>query len=204
MATLTSSGTFPIANASTYTATADVQVLPSVSFPNGLGRLIHPTLGAYDYQYKPDQWVNIDGDVIIAPTWSGTKTLGGAAHALYLGNIADVVCEERWLSAGGLAMPIAMLRMLMAIWLTPVDPAVGYVQWYPSYTTNLGYNVIPADLVVGSAGGSQLARLSGIGTQVISLDDVIHAVKADCSPNGWVTTPVTLFLKIVSQIEGII
>src|ERR1700729_161501 len=106
MATLTSSGSFTITSVATETVETSTTVFPSVGYPNGLGRLVHPTLGAYDYSTKPDKWVNIDGDVIVAPVWASTKTLGGAANSLWPGNIANVVCEESWGdNQNGLVMP---------------------------------------------------------------------------------------------------
>lgn len=200
MAVLTSSGVFPIADASLLVASVDAVVLPSVAFPNGTGRIVHPLLGSFTYQYKPDEWVNLDGDILIAPTWAATKTMKGAAHSLWLGDIADITVEERWLAPEGLCMPISQLRMLLNIWTTPVDPATGYVEWYPTYANNIGYYVIPLDLVVGSAGGSNMGKMQGFGSQAIVLDDLVNALNPDCSNNGWVTQPVTFFLKLVSKI----
>jgi hypothetical protein len=201
MSTLTSSGTFTVAGSSEYSQVEySGSVLPPVSYPQGNGRIIHPVLGAFDYQCKPDEWLNIDGDAVIAPTWASTKTLKGAAHSLWLGDIRDVVCEERWLGKDGLAMPASQMRMLLAIWIIPVDPTIGYVQWYPNYTTNIGYNVLPVDLVVGSAGRSSMARMAGVGYQVIVLDDVVNTKDIDGGLDGWITQPVTFFLKLVGRI----
>jgi hypothetical protein len=194
MPTLTSSSTFTIADKSSLLAAADFQIFPSVSYPNGNGRLVHPTLGAYDYEQKPLQWLNLDGDVLIAPTWAGTKTLGGAAVSLWKGNLADVVCEERWTGAGGLAMPVAQLRALLAFFTNPVDPAVAYVQWFPNYTSPAGFNVILADLLAGSVGPSSVAKLTGLGRLAVALDDAVNYGA------GFVRVPVTLYLKLVSRI----
>jgi len=152
MTTLSSSASFTIADAAAQAASATLTVLPAVAAPSGFGRLIHPTLGTFDYQVKPDEWVNVDGDAIIAPVWSSTRTLGGAANALWSGYLRDVVCEERWNAAGGLAMPASQLRMLIAVWSNPVDPANGYVLWYPNYATAVGFKVIPVDLTCGGKG----------------------------------------------------
>lgn len=202
MPTLSSSGSFNVVGQTSAVAEASTVVIPAVGFPSGLGRIVHPVLGAFDYAYKPDEWVNVDGGgAIVAPTWASTKTLQGSAHSLWTGSISDVVCEERWgVSQQGLSMPIAQLRMLMAIWMNPVDPTVGYVQWFPNYATNVGFNVLPVDLVVGRAGLSTLARLSGIGYQVISLDDVVNYLDAEGNNDGWVTQAVTFFMKLVSEV----
>jgi len=202
MATLSSSSTFNVAASAPAALTVSFPVLPSVAYPNGKGRLVHPVLGTYDYEYAPDEWLNIDGDVIVTPTWASTKTLSGQAHALWLGNIADVVCEERWLATGGMAMPVTQFRQLLAIMMTPVDPGVGYVQWFPNYTSNISFNVIPIDLVIGTAGSSQLARLSGSGYAVMVLDDVVNYLNNDGTLDGWVVKPATMFLKIVSRVNG--
>jgi len=197
MTTLSSSATFSVASSTALTISTTVPVFPAVTAPDGNGRIVHPDLGSYDYEFKPDEWINMDTDAIIAPVWASTRTIGGAAHALWEGSIEDVVVEERWGGKqNGMSMPITQLRQLMAIWQNPVDPSVGYVQWFPNYINGNGYNVIPLDLVVGSAGSSGIARLSGIGYQVISSDDVVNYLDGDGNPDGWVTTPVVFFSEI--------
>jgi hypothetical protein len=185
VAELTSTATFTIADASAAVAETTVQVLPAAPFPSGSGRLVHPTLGAYDYEVKPDEWVNIDGGLVVPPVWASTKTMGGAVNALWPGYLRDVLTEERWKSLGGLSMPIGQLRMLIMIWSTPVDPATGYVEWYPNYISPLGFKVIPINL--GAAG--------------IVFDDVVNSKDEWGDPNGWVTQAVTLQLKLVEQLE---
>jgi hypothetical protein len=202
MATLTSSGSFTVTEVALETAQVTVPVLPSVGYPTGFGRLVHPTLGAMDYDIKPDKWVNIDGDVIPGPVWALTKTLGGSASSLWPGQISDVICQEIWGEAqDGMTMPVAMLRRLLAFWTTPVDPSVGLVQWFPNYVSNKGFNVILADLTVGSGGSGQMARVSGLGQQTIAMTDLVHAKNPDGSNNGWVSETVSLSLKIVGGVS---
>lgn len=184
---LYSKATFAIAGASIAAISIDVPVYPAWPLECGYGRLIHPVLGAFDYEVKPDEWMNIDGDVIIPPVWASTRTLTGAANVLWNGSIRDVVVEERWKALGGLAMPISQLRMLMMIWTNPVDPVEGYVQWYPSYITPLGFNVLPVGLQVGGGSG-------------ITFDDVVNYKDAEGNPDGWVTNPVTFVLKLVGSL----
>jgi hypothetical protein len=131
--------------------------------------------------------VNIDAEAIVAPVWASSRTLTGAANVLWNGHIRDVTVEERWKALGGLAMPITQLRMLMAIWTTPVDPDVGYVLWYPSYITVAGFKVLPINL---SAGGGQ----------GIAFDDVVNYKDEFGDPIGWITAPVTFQLKLVERL----
>lgn len=186
VAELTSTATFTIADAATAIAEVTVQVLPAAPLEGGEGRIIHPELGAYDYEVKPDEWVNMDGGPVIPPVWALTKTMGGAVSALWPGYLRDVVVEERWKSLGGLAMPVSQLRMLLMIWTTPVDPATGYVTWYPNYISPLGFKIIPVGLQVGGSG--------------VTFDDVVNTKNIDGGPDGWITAPVVFQLKLVEQL----
>lgn len=177
---------FEVAGASVANITLSVPVYPAWPLESGYGRLIHPVLGAFDYEVKPDEWMNIDGDAIIAPVWASTKTLTGSANVLWNGSIRDVIVEERWKALGGLAMPASQLRMLLMMWTNPVDPVEGYVQWYPSYISPLGYNVLPVGLQVGGSG--------------ITFDDVVNYKDADGNPDGWITNPVTFMMKLVGRL----
>src|SRR5438105_11089454 len=96
MTTLTSSATITIGDGSTVTEQASVVVIPAAGVGEGNGRLIHPTLGTYDYDMPPNQWVNLHGDVIVAPIWASEKTLSSVANTLWQGVIRDVVIEEHW------------------------------------------------------------------------------------------------------------
>ena len=174
--------------------------MPAASYPHGTGRIVHPTLGAFDYEAAPDEWTNIDGDVVVLPTFSATKTLQGAATSLWNGDIRSVICEERWLSLGGLAMPVGQLRAILACAMNPVDPAVAYMQWYPTYTTSIGYQAILLDVVIGSAGRPGVSALSGFNSQSLVLNDLVNALDENGNVYGWVDKPVTLYWKMVSRI----
>lgn len=178
MPTLTSSADFTVLDAPTEAASITLTVLPIAGAGEGSGRLIHPTLGIYDYPGAPDEWTNMDGDAVIAPVWSSTLTLDGAANTLWQGTIQDVVIEERWLGHGGLSMPIDQLRMLLSMWMNPPDPATGYVQWQPSYANSHTYNVIVLAVLVSGQPGSTLN----------------YIIK-----QGWVAAPVTLRLRLVGH-----
>lgn len=183
---LSSEATYPIADAGTAIIEAPILSLPAWPVQRGRGRIIHPLLGAYDYEVKPDEWVNLDADVIVPPVWASTRTMTGATNVLWKGYLRDVVVEERWKALGGLAMPIGMMRMLYMIWMNPLDPMVGYVEWYPNYISPLGFKVIPVSLTAG-------------GQQGLAFDDVVNYLD-DRGPDGWVTQPVTLMLKLVERI----
>ncbi len=186
MATLTSTATFTVIPASTEIVQLQLSSLPAFPVQSGRGRIVHPILGAFDYEVKPDEWVNIDADAIIPPTWGSTKTLGGATNVLWQGYLRDVVVEERWKGQGGLSMPITQLRMLAMIWTNPVDPILGYVQWYPNYISPLGYKVIPMLLQAGGQG--------------IVFDDVVNYLAAGDEPDGWMTNPVVFTLRLVERL----
>jgi hypothetical protein len=176
MTTLTSSSTFAIGDAITVVEQAQAIILPVASAGEGRGRLIHPTLGVYDYQHAPDEWTNLDGDVIISPIWSSSKTLSGSSNTLWMGDIRDTVIEERW--TGQLSASLAHLRALLAMWQNPPDPAADYVEWWPSYANALGFKVLLIALEVGG--------------QAISLNYVAR--------QGWVAAPITLRLKIAERL----
>jgi hypothetical protein len=162
-------------------------VLPAFPSGSGPGRLVHPTLGTYDYLQPPDEWVNLTGDVIIPPTWSDSLTLTGDSNSLWAGNIRDVTVEERWLAAGGLAMYTAQLAMFLSMFQTPVDPATGAVLWYPNYATTLGYKVAILDCsVAGSGGGGGRSVSGGVSLDVFS-------------KGGFVTGAVSLTMKILGR-----
>ncbi len=177
MATLLSSATLPIADASVLTESISLVVLPAPTTQTGTGRLIHPTFGTYDYTRGPDQWTNMRGAAVIPPIWSSTKTLLGAANTLFAGDIRDVICEEAWVQPT--ACEVEHLDALLAMWANPPDPTVAYVQWYPNYTTELGFNVIMLDLTLGG--------------KDITITSQVH--------NGWVRGPLRLRMRIISQIE---
>jgi len=148
MTTLTASTTFSIGASTTVIESVSVTILPVIAAGAGRGRLVHPTLGTYDYAHMPDEWVNVDGDVLIAPIWASSKTLDGAANTLWQGNIRDVEVEEHWT----FAVSIAHLRAVLAFWQNPPDPDDGYVAWYPNYANGNGYSVLMLDVSVGGQG----------------------------------------------------
>ena len=177
MATLTNSTAFTIAASSTVTADTTVEVVSPATAGEGRGRLIHPTLGTFDYPYQPEQWTNIDGSAIIAPTWQTTKTLGSGQATLWAGDLRDVEASETWTAPGGLSMPMTMLRMLLAMYQNPPDPTTDYLQWWPTYTTTVGYDVVMKSLTVGN--------------QQITLTDT--------SLQGWCDLPVTIVYQLVQN-----
>ena len=179
MTTLTATGTFAVGAGSVTTLATTVTIIPSTGTGTGRGRLVHPTLGSFDYLRGPDEWQNIDTDAIIAPIWSSTKTLLGAANSLFQGDLRDVVIEERWTQR--VAMELDQARMLIAMWQTPPDPTVAYVQWYPSYANALGFNVVLLDLAIGGGTGITLNPLTKNGV-------------------GWARGPVVLKMRIASRI----
>jgi hypothetical protein len=178
MTTLTSSATLAIGDAAIVIEQAQLIILPVAGVGEGRGRLVHPTLGVYDYAHAPDEWTNLDGDVIISPIWANTKTLSGASNTLWTGDIRDTVVEERW--TGRLSASMAHFRALLAMWQNPPDPAAEYVEWWPSYTTAQGYKVLLLALEVGG--------------QAITLNYIAR--------QGWVSAPITLRMRVAERIDG--
>src|SRR5689334_2716317 len=148
MTTLTSSTTFSIGASSTVVESVSVTIPPAIAAGTGRGRLIHPTLGTYDYAQMPDEWVNVDGDVAIAPIWASQRTLDGDANTLWQGDIRDVLVEEHWT----FAISIAHVRAIVAMWQNPPDPDDGYVKWVPNYANGNTYNVLMDSVTVGGQG----------------------------------------------------
>lgn len=179
MPTLTNTTTFTIGGGAPVVEELTLLVLPPPAEATGKGRLVHPTLGTLDYSYAPNSWTNVDGDVIAAPVWASTKTLQGASSTLWRADIRDVECRERWnTEAGGLKMPIEMVRTLILFFTNPPDPASSAVEWYPTYTSSLGFKVALVDLNVGGQG--------------VTLDWVTR--------KGWVTGDVELALRILGRV----
>ncbi len=178
MPVLSASSQFVIGAGSPASETLSLSILPPAEAAPGLGRLRHPTLGALDYAQAPDEWSGLDQDVLQPPIWSSSKTLAGQVHTLWRGTLRDGVVIERWRGEGGLAMPMSQLRLLLAFWQNPPDPALGYCQWWPSYASPLGFNVVISTLQVGSGEGITLDYLSR---------------------QGWVAAPVTLTLRVIDR-----
>ena len=183
MTTLSATSSFPISAADTATETAEVFVLPVAGPGEGTGRLIHPTLGTWDYPYKPDRWRNFRTDIIVPPVWSSVTTLGGVANTLWSGKLGDVVVEESW-NAGELAIEVADFDTLVAMWTAPPDPTLGepdgYVQWWPSYACALGFHVIILGVTNGGGDGNEFDPVS---------------------EQGWIVGPLTIQMRIVGRVE---
>ena len=150
MTTLTSTATLVIANAAIAIDSISLTVLPVPATGTGRGRLVHPTFGSYDYERPPDEWEGIRGDAIISPIWASTKTLLGAANTLFVGDLRDVIVEERWTQS--LVGSSSFVDALIAMWQNPPDPSVAYVQWFPNYCSAESFNVVLLGLTLGSKG----------------------------------------------------
>lgn len=149
MSTLSSSATLPIGETATATESVALTVLPIAGAGEGRGRLVHPTLGTYDYEQAPDEWDGLSSDVVISPRWIVTAGIFGSVVKLEDGDISDAVCEERWTSPAALGAD--QWAMLLAMFTAPPDPGAGeFVEWWPSYETNLGFYVALVGLRAGA------------------------------------------------------
>ncbi len=151
MPLLTATTNFTILDASPVTDSVQLQVVAAAAPGTGNGRMIHPTLGSLEYYLAPHEWTGMAEDAIIAPIWASQQTLSSTANTLWPGVLRDVAPEERWLPDAGLSMPLDMLKSLIAFWMNPPDPAVGYVEWHPSYVTSLKFHVIITAIEVAGA-----------------------------------------------------
>lgn len=182
MPAISNSATFTFGAAALVAETVDIEVLalPFPSTDTGTGRLVHPTLGTLDYDYAPTLWTNIDGDVLFSPVWATTKTLRGAASTLWRGDLRDVQCVERWEQwAGDLKMRMEMLRTLWAFYANPPEPPDAWIEWHPTYTTELAFRVALTSLTVGGEG--------------VNLDPT--------TKQGWARGDVELRLQVLGRIE---
>jgi len=175
VAVITNSTAFTIAAQSSAAVVTTLSIIPNAVAGEGTGRLIHPTLGTFDYLYAPEQWVNMDGGAIIKPKWQNSPTLDSGQNTLWGGNIKDVECKELWTAPGGLAMPMSQLRVLISFFQNPPDPTVDYVQWWPTYITTNGFDIVIKSMTVG---GSDMTF-------------------TDVSKQGWIDLPVTMIYQII-------
>lgn len=153
MATLTADNTFTIGDNTTVVEQVDITIVSAPSAPNGPGRLVHPTLGTYDYEISPDEWGNMDQDAIVAPIWSSEMTLASGVNTVWAGHIKDVEVFERW--TGRIGMRAPQFRMLQDMFRNPPVPP-SYVEWYPSYINALGFKVIITKITSGGQSGTTL------------------------------------------------
>jgi hypothetical protein len=179
MALLTATTNFTILDASPVIESIALSVVAAAAPGTGKGRLIHPTLGTLDYTLAPHEWTNMAEDAIIAPIWTSQMTLSSASNTLWPGSLRDVAPEERWIPSAGLSMPLDMLKALIAFWMNPPDPAVGYIEWHPSYVTSLKFSVIIVGIEV--SGAPMTMSPQSVGTDLVEY-------------------PVTVKLRIVARV----
>jgi hypothetical protein len=175
MATLQSSDTFSVGDA---VLTQEQVTVPVVAAPvsgSGTGRLIHPTLGTYDYDMAPPEWGNMDTDAIIPPVWASAKTLTGGANTLWSGYMKDVEVYEKW--TGKVAMKAPQFRTYLDFWMNPPSPP-SYILWYPNYLNANGYQVLITSVSCG-------------GSKGVNLDFTLY------QSDGFIKGPVTLNMRLV-------
>lgn len=181
MTTLTSEDTFSIgANPSITTESVTVTVVAPPTAPGGKGRLIHPSLGTYDYEIAPDEWTNLDTDILVPPVWQHERTLKGGTSTRWSGYLRDVEVVERWLNRYVMLGP--QFRMLVDMWRNPPTPP-SYVIWCPNYITALQYKV-------------EIVSISTGGSQGITLDYTV------LQGDGFIKGPLELTYKIIDYYEG--
>lgn len=148
---LIASSIYNVADASITSVSVTQIVQPPVGVgTGGRGRLVHPTLGVYDYANTPTETVNVDGDVCFGPIWSHEQTIGGGVDTQWPGYMRDVVVVERW-AQGDVGSLLSHLRQLWAFFANP--PASGaYVLWSPNYANANTYRVA---IVAVTAGGEE-------------------------------------------------
>ena len=184
---LSSNATFTVASSGTESANVTATVMPAVGYGSGgLGRLVHPTLGTYDYEWKPDQRVNLHGDVVYAPDWVHSKTVGGGALSVGSGKVGDPIVVERWNHGEGI-VPLALVEALLLFLQNPPDIDAGsYVTWSPNYATSRTWNVAIVGLRVGG--------------QEVTIDTWLSE-QDDGTVDGYTLGPCELALRIISEVE---
>jgi hypothetical protein len=156
-----------------------VPIVTAPAYPGGLGRLVHPLLGTLDYEIAPDEWVNLDADILYGPVFAHTRTLRGNQSTRWQGYIGDVECTERW--NGRVSMRAGQFRMLLDFWKNP--PTSGYLIWSPNYVTANSYEV---DLVAVTSGGQ-----AGVGLDYLILQN-----------DGFVKGPVEAVYRVKALVDG--
>lgn len=179
MATLSNYADITITEGVSVMESVSVYILPLSAVGVGTGKMIHPTLGTLNYPYAPDKWTNIDTDLIVPPVWASTQTLNGGASTLWAGNIKDTVVTESWTGEGGLTLPVVFVRALLSFWMNPPAPETAYIQWYPSYTNELGYNIMITNVTCGG--------------KEVTMDYITR--------KGWLTGGLEVTIKVASRVE---
>jgi hypothetical protein len=72
---LTSSSDITVVSGETMSAVISLAVLPSLAAPYGQGKLAHPILGTFEYEYKPDQYGVQQKLCRTQPMFCGQETL---------------------------------------------------------------------------------------------------------------------------------
>lgn len=162
--TIIASTTFSVANQASLSVNATAIVLAAAGdVLADRGRLVHPTLGTYDYINTPNETLNIDGDITAPPIWTHEMTLGGDVDTNWSAFINDAKVIERW-TMGDTGSTIEHLR---ALWLffsnPPEDPIATPVLWYPNYANLNVYNVVLTAVRAGREGYTLDRRLLSYG-----------------------------------------
>lgn len=166
---ITATSTFDVTDQTPTTVSASTVVQAPVGFgTGGRGRLVHPTLGSYDYANTPSQIENVDGDICVPALWSHATTLGGGVDALWSGFVRDALVTERWGSTQvygtEVGCTMAQLRQLWQFFANPPDPSTGaFVVWSPNYINGNSYNVAIVAVTAGGKGYTLDVRLAGQG-----------------------------------------
>lgn len=155
MATISNTNTFSVTEQDPeVTESVDVAIISAPpAAPAGTGRLVHPTLGTYDYDLFPTHYSNVDNDIIVRPKWAVSEVLTGQQFTLWQGFDRDTVVKEIWRPTGNAkaSMRAAQLRSLLDMFVNPPTPP-SFVEWYPNYVNAYGYSVVLIDLQVGGSG----------------------------------------------------
>ena len=134
-----------------------VTVVDAPTYPGGKGRLVHPVLGTLDYDIAPDEWDNLDTNILYPPVWQHVKTLSGGASTLWSGHYTDVEVKERWL--GKVAVRADQFRTMVMFWRNPPLPSAAPIIWSPNYATALSFYVIMDKVSTGGSSGVTLDYL---------------------------------------------
>lgn len=177
---LSSNTSVSVADRTTASSDLTDTLLPPVGVgTGGRGRLVHPTLGTYDYANTPDETVNVEVVASMPPLWLHSQTISGAVETRWLGVLQGMRVVERWLN-GDVGALLTHLNQLWTFYANPPNPdAASYVTWAPNYAHSAVYNVVIVGLRCGGTEYTLNQRLKGYGyaPQPVELEMSIVSVE---------------------------
>ncbi|MCP4251074.1 MAG: hypothetical protein GY778_28890 [bacterium] len=151
--------------------------------------------------FNPERTVNLDNNVLFAPTTSVVKTLGTTRVVRFENAEEDVVVTEIWPgSQTRAAMSTAFFRQLYEYLINAPEFTIGqtdFVTWQPRDRNDKTYNVDIVGLEVGGPPG-ELDVSDIFGT--VSSGTIKRFPDLNTTPTGLVDREVRLRMRIISEV----